>query len=62
MLLQFLQTLFSSAVNQALPKNHTNLSSSRHFYRSANQAGRTVVIEQEKRPHQWQQSRSGWQV
>ncbi|MDA0150780.1 glycerate kinase [Vibrio sp. Makdt] len=42
---QFLQTLFSSAVNQALPKNHIDPFLPQDiFYRSANQAGRTVVI------------------
>lgn len=42
---QFLQTLFSSAVNQALPQNHIEPFLPQDiFYRSSNQAGRTVVI------------------
>ncbi|WP_394249989.1 glycerate kinase [Vibrio profundi] len=42
---QFLHTLFSSAVNEALPKNHIEPFLPKDiFYRSANQGGRTVVI------------------
>ncbi|MBW3695895.1 glycerate kinase [Vibrio sp. T187] len=42
---QFLQTLFYSAVNEALPKNHIEPYLPEDiFYRSANQGGRTVVI------------------
>lgn len=42
---QFLHTLFSSAVNEALPRNHIEpFLSESIFYRSSNQAGRTVVI------------------
>ncbi|RJX75578.1 glycerate kinase [Vibrio sinensis] len=42
---QFLHTLFSTAVNEALPKNHIEPFLSKDVYsRSANLGGRTVVI------------------